>query len=70
MIWLTLILLVLFLMLALLLWAPLELLIDTEKEQYVFKWKGICELQAVVDNAGFQWKAKAFFWRNRPGSAR
>ena len=62
MIWIAVILLALFLLLAVLLWLPLELLIDTKAERFYFKWKGLCALEAIPASDDLRWRLKVFYW--------
>lgn len=62
MIWIAIILLALFLLLAVLLWLPLELLIDTKAERYSFKWKGLCVLEVIPNTEDLRWSLKVLYW--------
>lgn len=59
MIW---ILLIFFLILLLLLWLPLEVLVDTEEDLYMARWRGIFALRTTPESGKWRIFYRVLFW--------
>lgn len=57
------VLLVLVLLFGLLLWLPIEVEIDTEKQIYVARWRGIFGVYVLPEEEGWNWFFRLFGWK-------
>lgn len=54
---------ILLLLLALLLWLPVWVEVDTERQVYMAKWKGIISIWGIPEEEGWKWYFQLFFWK-------
>jgi hypothetical protein len=47
---------------AVLLWLPLEVLIDTQQEVYAAQWRGVARFRAAPGLPQWRWFLRIFFW--------